>query len=124
MSIGFSLKPMFGAMAMSISSFLVVTNALRLNLFRGDKSKKIKKNKEEETDAMTINEIKETVIKIDGMMCPHCSGRVKALLLALEGVSDADVSHERGDAIITANGAFDIEAARREIENAGYSVIS
>ena len=122
--LGFSLKPMFGAMAMSISSFLVVSNALRLNLFRSDKSKSTKKNKEERTDEMATNEIKKTVIKIDGMMCPHCSGRVKALLLALEGVSDADVSHERGDAIITADGAFDIEAARREIENAGYSVIS
>ena len=94
---GWELSPMFGAAAMSLSSFCVVSNALRLNFKDIHNSKKDKKIKFKYKE----KKVMEITMKIEGMMCPHCSGRVKMVLEALEGVAAADVSHETGKAIVT-----------------------
>jgi Cu2+-exporting ATPase len=112
---------MFGAAAMSLSSFIVVMNALRLNLFKPklkikDMQTNVDNNKEK-------NEMNTVVIKIEGMMCPHCSGRVKTVLEAISGVASADVSHERGDAIVTLSGAPELSVLHAAITDAGYKVI-
>ena len=127
---GWSLNPMFGAAAMSISSFIVVMNALRLNLYNPSKKRIQIKNSEN----MQINvdksedktKMKTITIKIEGMMCPHCSGRVKSALESSELVSAADVSHERGDAIITLTGSAGEDAREAlcaVIADAGYKVV-
>lgn len=124
---GWELDPMFGAAAMSISSFIVVVNALRLNLYNPSKIKSINNDMQTNIDKKDeITKMNTITIKIEGMMCPHCSGRVKAALEASELVSSADVSHERGDAVISlsanaANGARDVLAAI--ITDAGYKVV-
>ena len=96
---GWQLNPMFGAAAMSLSSFCVVSNALRLNWFKmydAGRDKKIKNNhKNKEETAMT------KTMKIEGMMCGHCEARVKKVLEALPEVETAEVSHEAGTAIVT-----------------------
>ena len=119
--LGWELEPMFGAVAMSMSSFLVVMNALRLNLF----TKRIKP-KEMQTKLDNIKEKQEmkVVIKIEGMMCPHCSGRVKSALLNHPAVLDADVSHERGDAILTVKDGTDAEELSAVVTEAGYKVLN
>ena len=119
--LGWELDPMFGAAAMSLSSFIVVINALRLNLFKPklkikDMQTNVDNNKEK-------NEMNTVVIKIEGMMCPHCSGRVKTVLEAISGVASADVSHERGDAIVTLSGATELSVLHAAITDAGYKVI-
>lgn len=114
---GWELNPMFGAAAMSLSSFCVVTNALRLNLFqvyRTDKDKKIKQRKEEK--------IMEKTLTIEGMMCPHCSGRVKEALEANEAIADAVVSHETGTAVVTLAAEISDEALAQIVVDAGYKV--
>ncbi|MBQ8518728.1 MAG: heavy metal translocating P-type ATPase [Agathobacter sp.] len=114
---GWELNPMFGAAAMSLSSFCVVTNALRLNLFpvyRADRDKKIKQRKEEK--------IMEKTISIEGMMCPHCSGRVKEALEANEAIADAVVSHETGTAVVTLAAEISDEALSKIVTDAGYKV--
>ena len=98
---GWKLNPMFGAAAMSLSSFCVVSNALRLNLFKmydagRDKKIRTKKKVEEKTMKKTM--------KIEGMMCGHCEARVKKVLEALPQVDSAEVSHEAGTAVVTLNG--------------------
>ena len=98
--LSWELDPMFGAAAMSLSSFCVVLNALRLNFFKfnRDADKNTAKNdepKEKEVKTMT------KTMKIEGMMCPHCEARVKKTLEAIEGVESADVSHKRADAVVT-----------------------
>ena len=115
---GWKLNPMFGAAAMSLSSFCVVTNALRLNLFKMyDASKDRKrKMKKVETAENTVSDIvltdknesenkEETkmtkTMKIEGMMCGHCEARVKKALEALAGVESAEVSHEKGTAVVS-----------------------
>ena len=118
---GLELDPMFGAAAMSLSSFCVVMNALRLNMFK-QKHKKTNKNieiineKEEKTMKITM--------KIQGMMCPHCEGRVRDVLSALDCVELAEVSHERDEAIITPKGECPHELLKKTVEDAGYKVIS
>lgn len=121
-SFGIELNPMFGAAAMSLSSFCVVTNALRLNLFniRNPKHDRKRKNKiKYKKEKKTM----ETTIKIEGMMCPHCEGRVKKALEAIDGVSEAVVSHTAGNAKITHNKSVSVDTLKKAVEEAGYKVI-
>ncbi len=124
------LNPMFGAAAMSLSSFCVVTNALRLNLFDLYSTKHDRKRK---TKAMqptikpTIPDEEETTMtktmKIEGMMCPHCEGTVKQTLEALSGVASAEVSHEKGTAVVTCTDAVADDVLRQAVVDKGYKVV-
>lgn len=111
--LGWELNPMFGAAAMSLSSFCVVTNALRLNFF---KIKPVKSKLKKEKTKM------QKVIKIEGMMCPHCEARVKSLLEGLPEVDSAEVSHKTGTAVITLNAEIADSAIAKLIEANGYKV--
>lgn len=115
---GWQLNPMFGAAAMSLSSFCVVSNALRLNLFQLHSTKKDKKIKK----AKEIKPMEKTM-KINGMMCGHCSGRVKKVLEALPEVDEAVVSHENGTAILTLNADISDDILKKTVEDQGYEVI-
>lgn len=106
---GLTLNPMLGAAAMSLSSFCVVTNALRLNLFDAKKVKEIKT-------------MKKTMI-IEGMMCPHCEARVKQLLEGLAEVQAADVSHKEGKAVLTLTADISNDKLAQLITDNGYKVI-
>ena len=125
------LNPMFGALAMSLSSFCVVTNALRLNFVNLSKPMKIN-NKSNKTTAelVVVSAEKEgektmtKTMKIEGMMCPHCSGRVKKSLEALDAVVSAEVSHENGTALVTLSGELANDVLKATVEDAGYTVIS
>ena len=117
---GWKLNPMFGAAAMSLSSFCVVSNALRLNFFHlRDASKdKIRKRKEKKEK----KEMKKT-LKIEGMMCGHCEARVKKVLEALEGVAEAQVSHEAGTAIVTLEAEVADDVLKKTVEDQDYKVL-
>jgi len=117
---GITLNPMLGAAAMSLSSFCVVMNALRLNLFKVHSAKRDKKIKPRKRKGKKTMKKK---IKIEGMMCPHCSGRVKKVLEEVEGVAEADVSHERGDAIVTLEKKVAEEVLVKTVTDAGYKVL-
>ena len=116
---------MFGAAAMSLSSVCVVSNALRLNLFKlydGSKdrkrSQKNKKNSEEEKENKTMKK----VMKIEGMMCGHCEARVKKTLEAIDGVKEAVVSHEAGTAVVTLEKEVADEVLKNAVEAQDYPV--
>ncbi len=114
---GWQLNPMFGAAAMSLSSFCVVTNALRLNFVNIRNSKRDIKIKQKEILKM------EKTMKIEGMMCPHCEGRVKQVLEALDGVQAAEVSHEKGTAVLTLTSEVSDDVLKKTVEEQGYKVL-
>lgn len=118
------LNPMFGAAAMSLSSFCVVSNALRLNLVnirRADRDRKIRQNKINKT--RKEDTVMEKTLKIEGMMCPHCEARVKKTLEDLPEVESALVSHESGTAVLTLKEDISDAKLKEIIEAAGYKVI-
>ena len=136
---GWKLNPMFGAAAMSLSSFCVVTNALRLNLFKMyDASKDRKrKMKKVETAENTVSDIvltdknesenkEETkmtkTMKIEGMMCGHCEKRVKKVLEAIDGVESAEVSYEAGTAVVTLSSDVADDVLKKAVEDQDYTV--
>ena len=127
--LGWKLNPMFGAAAMSLSSFCVVTNALRLNLCRvydpkhdrkatPDRKNKTDKPNESEEKSMT------KTMNIEGMMCDHCEARVKKALEALDAVSEAAVSHESGTAVVTLSSDISDEKLKETVEAEDYKVTS
>ena len=142
---GWKLSPMFGAAAMSLSSFCVVSNALRLNFLKIRSSRRDRKIKP--TDAFTMDSLQaggqtgkeeettqdkeneemfgknKVTMKIEGMMCGHCEARVKQTLEAIDGVAKADVSHEKGTAVVTLNGEVTTDTLRQAVEAQGYKVV-
>ena len=125
--LGLTLNPMFGAAAMSLSSFCVVSNALRLNLFDLHKhvpalpAALVQPAAEEDTTQKEETAMKKT-LTVEGMMCPHCEARVKKALEALPQVDEAVVSHEAGTAIVTLNAEVDDEVLKKAVEAQDYPV--
>ncbi len=144
---GWQLNPMFGAAAMSLSSFCVVTNALRLNLVKihnsgrdrnrrkhidaaaGDKNAILNENEATNENGITENNKKESeenkmtkTMKIEGMMCGHCEARVKKALEALNQVEQAEVSHEKGSAVVTLKETVTDEVLKKAVEDQDYKV--
>ncbi len=115
---GWELNPMFGAAAMSLSSFCVVTNALRLNLFKIYDSKHDKKHKKKELKTM------KKTIEIKGMMCPHCEATVKKALEALAEVAVAEVSHTDGVAVVTLSAEISDDVLRSCVQEKDFTVVS
>ena len=116
---GWTLNPMFGAAAMSLSSFCVVSNALRLNLFKlhdAGKDKKINKKHHKEETKM------EKTMKIEGMMCGHCEAAVKKALEAVDGVVSAEVSHTSGTAVVTLSKPVENAVLQKAVEDKDYKV--
>ena len=133
--LGWKLNPMFGAAAMSLSSFCVVTNALRLNWFHMYDTVKDKKRKYQKAKQKVEEKVKENVkekeeettmtktMKIEGMMCGHCEAAVKKALEALDGVEAAKVSHEKGTAVVTLAKEVEDEVLKKTVEEKEYQVI-
>ncbi|WP_455719812.1 heavy metal translocating P-type ATPase [Agathobacter sp.] len=123
--LGWKLNPMFGAAAMSLSSFCVVTNALRLNLCRVYDPKHDRKVKQNTVNNNESEEKKMTkTMHIEGMMCGHCEARVKKALEALDAVSEAVVSHENGTAVVTLSAEVSDETLKETVEAQDYKVTS
>ena len=142
---GWKLNPMFGAAAMSLSSFCVVSNALRLNWFNmldASKDKKLKKaaktgtveiadegstikNNEKKKEETTMEKTTmEKTMKIEGMMCGHCEAAVKKALEALDGVEEAIVSHEAGTAVVKMSHEVADDVLTKAVEDKDYKVVS
>ncbi len=130
---GWQLNPMFGAAAMSLSSFCVVTNALRLNLVEVYSTRHDKKRRNQSGTVYRDNQTEieregektmTKTMKIEGMMCGHCEARVKKCLEALEQVSEAVVSHEAGTAVLTLSAEVSDEELRKTVEAQDYKVLS
>ncbi len=117
------LNPMFGAAAMSLSSFCVVTNALRLNLCQIYDTKRDKKIKNKNQNKKEEGKNMEKTMKIEGMMCGHCEARVKKCLEELPQVGSAAVSHEEGTAILSLNADIDNEILKKTVEDQDYKVL-
>lgn len=117
---GWTLSPMFGAAAMSLSSFCVVTNALRLNFLNIRSSKRDRKikNKSNKKEKNTMT----TTLKINGMMCPHCEATVKTALESIDGVTSAEVSHESGTAVVTLSKEVSEDVLKQAVVDKGYTV--
>ena len=127
--LGWKLNPMFGAAAMSLSSFCVVTNALRLNLCRvydPKHDRKAKPDRKDKADKPNESEEKSMTktMNIEGMMCCHCEARVKKALEALDAVSEAAVSHESGTAVVTLSSDISDEKLKETVEAEDYKVTS
>lgn len=123
---GWKLNPMFGAAAMSLSSFCVVSNALRLNLFKmydASKDKKLKAKKEKKRSKKEDKTMKK-IMHIEGMMCGHCEAAVKKALEALPQVDEAVVSHEAGTAELTLNAEIADDVLKKTVEDKDYTVTS
>ena len=130
--LGLTLNPMFGAAAMSLSSFCVVSNALRLNWFklrdpRHDQKRRGRRPGKQPARPQTTDETEELsmkrTIKIEGMMCPHCEAPVKKALEALPGVTEAVASHEAGTAVVTLSEPVEDEALKKAVEEQDYTVV-
>ena len=132
--LGWQLNPVYGAAAMSLSSFCVVTNALRLNLFDMYSTKRDRRSKNTvsgEALSALINDINSMqeektmtkTVRIEGMMCPHCEAHVKKALEALGSVTGAEVSHEKGTAIVSMTENVDNAAITAAVTDAGYTVL-
>ena len=129
--LGWKLNPMFGAAAMSLSSFCVVTNALRLNLLNIRSTKKDKKKKNaidvsliniNNNEKKEVNEMTKTM-NIKGMMCGHCEAAVKKALEALPEVVSAEVSHEKGTAVVTLEKEIANDVLKKTVEDKDYEVV-
>ena len=121
--LGLTLNPMFGAAAMSLSSFCVVTNALRLNLFKLRDASRDHKIRQKDTDfTVSAPGAMRKTLHIEGMMCPHCEMRVKQALEDVPGVSEAAASHEKGTAAVTLSAQVDNDALRAAVEAQDYKV--
>ncbi len=126
------MSPMFGAAAMSISSFTVCMNALRLNLLKihdpsGDKALRNKVQPDDNGNILKTKKEKEIMTKtmnIEGMMCEHCEATVKKTLEAIEGVEIANVSHKKGTAVVELTSDVADEVLKKAVEDKDYKVIS
>lgn len=117
---GWRLSPMFGAAAMSLSSFCVVSNALRINLCKIYKVKSVKKNKEIKVKE---KEEMEKVIRVDGMMCPHCEKRVEDAVGKIDGVTAVKADHDKKEVRVTLNKDVSLTLIEKTIEKEGYSIL-
>ena len=120
---GWKLNPMFGAAAMSLSSFCVVMNALRLNLFHLEDARKDKKRNRHKKQRKEEELTMQKTMKIEGMMCGHCEATVKKTLEAIQGVEEAVVSHETGTAVVTLSGDVSSDILKEAVEAKDYQVL-